>query len=349
MGTDLADRDVPSLDRFELLVRQAPDRPEAYRALLQGCVRARDRDRAFAVASALVHLGVATPDERAVYEMHAPDRFLAPTSAIDELSWELVRPQGYDAAVSDLLLTVAPFAVAERVEQLLASGLASELDPEQRYDPDASPLPPVRAVGWIARFFGVAVPEVYLVSDELPDGLATLPAARPALAFGRSAHAIARPSEIAFVVGRDLAYLRLTGRVLSFYPTRSELTALLGAAVALGAPGASEPTAEAHALAALLARRLPDEVIARLAQPAEEVATRRSAPDLVRWAQAVELTACRAALLASGDLVVAAQALAAGKRGGGGVSLADRIDDLLTFGVSEAHSLVRRATGVALE
>ena len=79
------------------------------------------------------------------------------------------------------------------------------------------------------------------------------------------------------------------------------------------------------------------------------MATRRGAPDLVRWAQAVELTACRAALLASGDLVVAAQALAAGKRGGGGVSLADRIDDLLTFGVSEAHSLVRRATGVALE
>jgi hypothetical protein len=65
--------------------------------------------------------------------------------------------------------------------------------------------------------------------------------------------------------------------------------------------------------------------------------------------RSIERTACRAGLLASGDVNVAARLLAVDGRAVGGLTAADRIRDLLGFSIGSSYARLRRALGVAVK
>ena len=58
--------------------------------------------------------------------------------------------------------------------------------------------------------------------------------------------------------------------------------------------------------------------------------------------------ACRAGLLACGDVNVAARLIAIDGRTIGGLSASDRVRDLIAFSVSEPYARIRAALGVAI-
>jgi hypothetical protein len=70
--------------------------------------------------------------------------------------------------------------------------------------------------------------------------------------------------------------------------------------------------------------------------------------NLKRWIQAVELTACRAGLLVSGDLEIAKKILSAEPAAPGDLSPAEKMKDLLVFSVSEHYSSLRKTLGVTV-
>jgi hypothetical protein len=70
--------------------------------------------------------------------------------------------------------------------------------------------------------------------------------------------------------------------------------------------------------------------------------------NIKRWNQAVELTACRAGLIVSGDLEVAKKILSAEQQLPGDLSPADKMKELLLYSVSEEYSRVRQALGIAV-
>jgi hypothetical protein len=70
--------------------------------------------------------------------------------------------------------------------------------------------------------------------------------------------------------------------------------------------------------------------------------------NIKRWNQAVELTACRAGLIVSGDLEVAKKILSAEQQLPGDMSPADKMKELLLYSVSEEYARVRQALGVAV-
>jgi hypothetical protein len=68
--------------------------------------------------------------------------------------------------------------------------------------------------------------------------------------------------------------------------------------------------------------------------------------DIAQWIVATDLTASRAAMALSGDIVAAARVLALEPSGQSPMPLQDRVKDLLAFFVSEGHFAVRAALGM---
>src|SRR5262249_28031831 len=154
---------------------------------------------------------------------------------------------------------------------------------------------------------------------DVPGGVAVVPSTEPALALGPSVLTGRPVSELAFLFGRELTQLRLTGRVLAFYPQLAEVRALVTAAihVVVGQTGQLPPDvgqARTRARAGGRARRGPagrrdPPRRGALGAAVRAVTDRGGRLDLLEWLRAVERAACRAGLLACGDLTIAARAL----------------------------------------
>ena len=70
--------------------------------------------------------------------------------------------------------------------------------------------------------------------------------------------------------------------------------------------------------------------------------------NIKRWNQAVEVTACRAGLLVSGDLEIAKKIIASEPQLPGDLSPQDKMKELLVFSVSESYAELRKTLGIAV-
>jgi hypothetical protein len=70
--------------------------------------------------------------------------------------------------------------------------------------------------------------------------------------------------------------------------------------------------------------------------------------NIKRWNQAVELSACRAGLIVSGDLEIAKKIIGAEPQMPGDLSAADKMKELLLYFVSEHYTQVRKALGLTI-
>jgi golgin subfamily B member 1 len=71
--------------------------------------------------------------------------------------------------------------------------------------------------------------------------------------------------------------------------------------------------------------------------------------NIKRWNQAVEVTACRAGLIVSGDLEIAKKILAAEPQLPGDLSAADKMKELLLYFTSDNYFEVRRQLGLVIQ
>lgn len=303
---------------LEVAAQHAPAHAETYRAMNRVFSRTRDADRSYQACSVLVQLGEADIDEQLYYQQHAPHTTTRASKPLDAASWGALLPEALDADLLEVILAAAPGAVATRLEQMRAAKQLPQLDPRDQHDPEKSTVSAVRTVAYAAWLLGMPVPHIYASKNEVPGGMALLATQEPTIVLGPSVLSGRSVPELTFVAARNLASLRLTGRVLAFYPTLAELKSVFASAFATPSPA-----------------------VARLTQRGGQV-------DLIAWARATEIAACRAGLLASGDISVAARMLSFDGRVVGGLSAADRLKSLLPFTVSSAHTQLRRAVGAAI-
>jgi tetratricopeptide (TPR) repeat protein len=329
---------------LEVAARYAPTRHETFRSLARIFTRTQDVDRAYSASSVLVHLGEADLDEQLHYQQFAPEVAIRPANALDDAEWELLFPPDHDDAISALALAIAPAAVAARVDAMRAKNQLPRLDPSERQDPERSTVSAVRAVGFIAKLFGVKAPDVYVRAHDVPGGFAVLPTAEPAIALGTSILTGRPLSELTFLFARELAYARLADRLLAFSSDIVELRTIVTAAIAM-VTGSSVGSDVMAVRADLAARITPPQ--RRALDVAVRQLTKRGQLDVVDWQRSVERIACRAGMLACGDLNVAARILAVDGRVIGGMSAADRIKDLIPFSISQRYAGLRSALGVA--
>lgn len=334
---------------YEKSLLYAPTRAQSYRRLYDLHTRAQRPDRAWLVATCLEELGVADVSHELVIEQFRPDGPIRPTTALEESWWdECLRAPGADPIVSDILRAVSDTAIAIKLEQLAAKKKLPALDPATKQD-KGSTASVVRTFVWAARALGIAVPDLYLL-DDVPSGIAAVPAASPGTALGPQVRAGMTVQQLAFLAARHLTYYRPEHYALVFFPTGADLSSLVLASVRLVIPGISvPPPADGDkGVAAELGNRLSAEKKEALEEAVGRLDERGGRLDLMSWIRHVELTAARAGLLLSGDLRAVLRLVKEETRPIGELSFDAKRGDLLAFTSSEGYGKLRERMGVAI-
>jgi hypothetical protein len=207
----------------------------------------------------------------------------------------------------------------------------------------------VRCFRWASQLLGVEDPAVYVEPDNVRVSVATLPTPEAALLLGRPVLSGRSVVELGFIAVHHLAYSRPEWRSLAFWTDAVRLQALLTAGISLVKPGLrTSLTDYGHSLRADLADRVGAKARPELEAAVDGLLSDGSTLDLNAWARSVEKVACRAALLASGDVTVAGSVLAVLGAPLGGQSAANRARDLLPFTVSREFSELRKRLGLAV-
>lgn len=330
---------------LEIAAGKAPTRAATYHALRRIAVRTKSVDRAFCACAALVSLGEADVEEQRIYSHFAPRVALTPKRPLDDAAWQKLQPEDHDRTLSAIVAAIAPAAVSMKIDELRARNQLPRLDPKAKQNLEQSTVTAVRTVGWAAKLLGVRVPEIYARADEVAHGIALVPALEPTVAIGKALLSGRSVPELTFRITWELAYERITARLLQLHPSLPELSKVIVAAI--GIVLKTNTDEETTALASALAAKLDRAQKKALEDAVGRLTARGGTIDLLGWVRSVERTACRAGLLACGDVTVAARILAVDPRAAGGLAAADRIRDLLAFSVSASHASLRETLGIA--
>jgi hypothetical protein len=229
------------------------------------------------------------------------------------------------------------------------------LKPKMRHDPARDPLLFCRMFHDVQTLLNLGPTELYLLSDR-PGGLQSLPTAPiPAFVAGSDLLQGRSDRELAFLIARQLVHLRPDSllRHGQIVGTVGGLAAVLLAGIKSVQPDFPVKVEGNPALEQMIAqfRRVFAAEPARaehLAAVVQHYLATKAEPDLVRWLAAADLSATRAALLACGDVQLAARLIMAEPAVPGGLTPTQRTDDLLGYAASEDHFLLRAHTGMAI-
>lgn len=332
---------------LEIAARHNPLRAQTYRRLFDLHQRAQRPDRAWLAATCLEELGASDVAHDLVIEQYRPEGAIRPTTALDHAWWdECLGAPGCDAIVKDILRAVGDAAIEQRLEDLAAKKKLPVLDASSKHD-KTSTASVARTFVWAARALGIALPELYML-DEVPSGIAALWAEKPATAFGPRVRTGMTVQQLAFLAGRHLTYYLPEHYPLVFFPTLSDLSALVLSAVRLVIPGISVPPPSGEGGAIELAGKLTDEQKALLKDAVDRLDRRGGKLDLLAFIRSVELTAARAGLLLAGDLRTVLRIVKEESRAIGELTTEAKRGDLVAFCGSDEYGLLRERMGVAI-
>jgi len=310
-------------------------------------------DRVFCACGALTVLMKADVRERAYYENNVLRSVPMATSALTEAQWQsaIVSESG-DGRISQVMAALGAGVLMTRARVAASYGL----DARYRCDPNNPGSLLERILVYGSRFIGVPTPALFAPPGApgdldlviLREGDQIL----PAFVVGRDLGVGRSESELVFFLAKRLAGLRaehclLWPRLIS---TKSELRAILGAAIRLARPRYLLPDCDRTAVRkylAFLQRVLPAEQKAPIAAAVESLLAEGSRIDLEGWVAAGEETANRVGLLTCGDVMASAREIikeAAVKR----TRPEDAILAMVRWGVSEAFFDLRNRLGLAL-
>ena len=348
-----------AIQELQYLLVQAPDRVELYKALANLYRAEHELDKAFCVSQALVFLGVASGEERMLYEKFRPRTFTPAPRRLTEELWQkaIIHPRE-DRAVGAIFASTLGALAAGSAQPITAFGLT----PDGRTDLDRDPRAVSKIVKYVAGVLAIdPAPMVWL--QEQGDGLRVantvgLGADRqklvPSLLVGAPLIGKGDERELAFEVGKRMAYLRPERYVTLAVGTLPKLEAAFTAAVLAGGARLtahdgqpfSPDNEEAKKLAASLQRQVPGPLLEQVGELSHKLTGRVGNGLVSSWRAATDLTANRVGLILANDFEVAAKGIATEGTSLSGMSVKERLRDLLAYAVSEQYFAVRRHLGL---
>jgi golgin subfamily B member 1 len=340
------------VERAKTAAEMEPD----LRMLVRLFVEMGTLDQAHGAAAALVLLGKADPEERALYQQYRPNGVVRAHARLTEEVWQkqIYHPEE-DWALSQILATLSPAVATARARLFKETGLKKK----QRREVASDPSLPCKVFAYGGAVLGVQTPEVYL-APELPvdvevvnvrgtttSGTSAL-TALPVLILGKGVAEMRSDVELAFVAGRTLAALRPDHllRWPTFVPTLAELEIVVRAAIRLVNPQSDVPTDEAASVAqytTFLERTLTPQLVEQLTALVRRYVATTPSPDVERWSRAACFSTIRAGFLLAGDLEVAARL---GQAAYPAIDPREIIRDLCSWGVSDGYFELRAQLGL---
>lgn len=326
-------------------LRRDPESSESHRQLFRIQVARADADAAFRASEALVALGVANAEERAVFQRGRSETLIVPRGSLSQAAWHdlLFHPE-QEALTGQIFGLIAPAVLVGRVTSLRRDGKLHQPPPETKQDPGKATITAVRAVPWAAAILGLACPVVYLEKGR-DCGYEHLPGVPPATLIGKQVLSGRTQLEQAFLVGRHLAWYRQEMFLRTLFTGVADLEDLFLAALTIGNPGL--PIAEdmkrrvapiAQAIQPMLEGQQIDALRGCFLRFVEE----GGRTNLQRFSAASAKTAARVGLLLCGDLGTALSILKTEEGPHGELG-----KDLLWFSASDRYGKLRRQLGVA--
>ncbi|MEO6776419.1 MAG: tetratricopeptide repeat protein [Kofleriaceae bacterium] len=348
-----------AINELQFLLGHTPDRVELYKTLANLYRAEHELDKAWCVAQALVFLGAASDEERMLYEKFRPHTFTPAPRRLTEELWQkaIIHPRE-DRHVGAIFSSTLGALAAGTAQPVTAFGL----QPEGRTDLDRDPRPVSRIVKYVAGVLAIdPAPMVWL--QETGDGLRVantvgLGAERqklvPSLLVGAPQISKSDERELAFEVGKRMAYLRPERFVTLAVGTLPKLEAAFAAAVMAGGARLTghdgQPylpdNEEAKKLAGTLQRSVPGPLLEQVGELSERLTGRLGNGLISTWRAATDLTANRVGFIVANDLETAAKGIATEGASLSSMSVKERLRDLLAYAVSEPYFAVRRHLGL---
>jgi hypothetical protein len=345
MGPSQADK---AIAQHQLLLARRPDRLDSYKALAALFFQSGAHDKMWCVAGAMTYLGKADPPLRALYENYRPTQTPAAGKLTGDLWRKVVHPEEnpYLGALFALLSPAIAMTTAQPQKVL-------GLDKKDRIDVSTDAWPYAAALRYVANTIESAVPDVFIKRDapgtvslvNLKDKNTLAPALVVGIGFGQ----LTSQSELIFDLAKRMVQLRPERFPRFALATGAALEIAVRAGLQLGGspigPGAhgDEVDKLAKALDGLLAAPLRAELKVLAKRYVEACGDQ---VEVAKWVVASDLTASRAALVLCGDIVAASRILGLEPTGTSPLSVAERMNDLLPYFVSEEHFAVRAALGM---
>jgi tetratricopeptide (TPR) repeat protein len=338
------------------IIERAPGLAEMVpeiKTLLRLFIEMGTLDEAHGAAAALVLIGQADEDERALYLQYRPNGVVRARARLTEEVWlkQIYHPD-QDRTLSQILATLSPAVASARAQTLKDLGLKRK----QRRDVATDQSMPCKVLAYGDAVFGASTPEVYAAPDtpgeiEVVNLKGAVPGT-PALVLCQGVFEARSDIELAFIVGRTLATLRPDHllRWPAFVPTLGELEIAVRAAIQLVNPESSVPPESAAAVrqyTAFLERTLqpqPREQLAVLVRRLGAGGTEGAAA-IGRWSRAACFTTIRAGLLLAGDLEVATR-LGQTAATAAGIDPSEIMRDLIAWSVSDGYFELRAQLGL---
>ena len=333
---------IGAVEPVAKLVETTPTSPDAYRALVVTSLAAKEIDKAWCAARALVLLKSANFDEELLYRKYQPHEVKKARAALDEHGWQHLRHPDEDRVISAIFSIVWESLVALRA----GSPKSFDLRAKEHLPLEEDTRVVAKIFRHAARLLNVPLPDVY-AQPRRPGSLLLANCIEkghlaPAVIVGRDMMTGYRDTEIAAAVGAMLALLRPAYYLKLTMSTVEELEAAVAAAALLVGRNVGRPELEplvsvfAPAIKQALTRPTAETLLALVDRLPEQL-------DLARWRWAVDATAQRCGLLVSGELSAAARMTAlAGPRA------QQRVADLVAWSVSPGYFTVREQLGITV-
>lgn len=339
-----------ALSHLRAALRTDPRSAHGHRTALRLFSLCDRKDGAWNAACVLEVLGNPNVDEATLASVHRRDGLLPIARGLSEDSWKerLFCPER-DRDVDDLFATLGDSIIDVGLETARRKKRLMALDPATEYDPQKTTATVAKTLLWTARLLGIPVPKLHVVTF-LRTAFGTAPVREPTLLMNKSLGSGLTLPELAFLWGRQLAFLRPEHLPIVWFPNVPELASLIVASLSLGGVAKlpfKKLEGDAKLFARSLKRHMQPEACQRLEVLVREFPLRDTKEKMLSWARAVELSAGRSGLLASGDVALAVRMTRRFPLGGL-VEVEDQVGDLLGYAVSAEYERLRDALGVLI-
>jgi len=349
-GPDYADKAV---EQHLQMLRREPYKYDSYKALRRIYMDTHQYDKTWCVCSTLAFLNKADDDEIQFYEQYKPRGFVKARQRMTEDLWRRTYHPDEDLYIGAIFGAVSQAAALLRAVTPKQLGIRRK----DRRQVESDQLQFSKIFHYCSQVLGVQMPEVYLQPEQqgeillanMVDKSQLIPAfvVRAGLLQGRAER------EIAFQCARRLSYMRPEHYLKMALPSNTELKTALLAAIVLVQPKFPVP-ADSKDLVQQYLRPLTDK-IQRLPNVMEQLAAvvnrflqHAGTIDLAKWGNAVDLTTHRMGFIIGGDLSVAAKMVSMEQQVVGGMSVKDKIKELVLYSVSEDYFAVRHHLGTTI-
>ena len=346
MGPSQAEK---AIAQNQFLLSRKPDRLESYKALAALFFQGGAHDKMWCVAGAMTCLGKADPPLRALYENYRPTQIPAIAGRLTGELWRKVVHPDENPYLSALFALLSPAIAMTTAQPQKVLGI----DKHARVDVAGNAWPWAAALRYVANTIESTVPDVFIKRDA--PGTVSLvnlkdkTALAPALVVGMGFDQLTSQSEVVFDLAKRMVQLRPERFPRFAMATGAALEIAVRAGLQLGGSpiGSGDHGEEVDKMAKHLDGLIASPLRAELKGLARRyVETCGEKVDIAQWIIASDLTASRAALVLCGDIVAAGKVLAIEPTGQSPLSVAERMNDLLPYFVSEDHFAVRAALGM---